>query len=61
MINHKCEDNMEGFEIFNHGDEDPEEYGWWMTTDDGYQYARAINYCPFCGMDLMKVEWADLK
>lgn len=52
---------MEGFEIFNHGDEDPEEYGWWMTTDDGYQYARAINYCPFCGMDLMKVEWADLK
>ena len=51
---------MEESEIYNTGDEDPEEYGWvivYMFENIG----RLINYCPYCGMDLMKVEWADLR
>ena len=63
MITHICEGiTLEGgdLEIYNHGDEDPEEYGWYISYP-GYEYGRMINYCPMCGMDLMKVEWADLK
>ena len=51
---------MDDCEIYNHGDEDPEEYGWYITWY-GNEFSHPINYCPLCGMELQRVEWIDLR
>lgn len=59
---HCCEQlKLEGdVKITSDFDEDQELDGWWIKLD-GYPFGRLIYYCPYCGQDLTRSEWKDLK